>query len=118
MVPRLTAAQLMTSSHNAPNKSSAASARRIQQNMQTTVHFYTVAQAAQILRLSNKTIWHLINQDKLQTVRLSRKTVITDESLMDYLKERATACRQGRCYRHSCLARKQSINPIAFGILK
>jgi hypothetical protein len=86
--------------------------------MQTTVHFYTVAQAAAILRLSSKSTWHLIKQNKLQTVRLTRRTVVTDESLMDYLKERATSCRQGRCYRHSCLARKHTISPIAFGTLK
>lgn len=52
--------------------------------------FYTVAEVARVLRVSNMTVYRLINTGQLPAVRVGKSYRLREEDVNRYLSERFT----------------------------
>jgi excisionase family DNA binding protein len=52
--------------------------------------FYTVAEVAQVLRVSSMTVYRLINSSQLPAVRVGKSYRLREEDVNRYLSERFT----------------------------
>ncbi len=52
--------------------------------------FYTVAEVARVLRVSNMTVYRLINSGQLPAVRIGKSYRLREEDVSRYLSERFT----------------------------
>ncbi len=52
--------------------------------------FYTVAEVAQVLRVSNMTVYRLVNSGQLPAVRVGKSYRLREEDVNRYLSERFT----------------------------
>lgn len=52
--------------------------------------FYTVAEVARVLRVSNMTVYRLINSGQLPAVRIGKSFRLREEDVNRYLSERFT----------------------------
>jgi excisionase family DNA binding protein len=52
--------------------------------------FYTVAEVARVLRVSNMTVYRLINSGQLPAVRVGKSYRLREEDVNRYLSERFT----------------------------
>lgn len=55
------------------------------------VQLYSVEECAMFLAISTKTMWRIIHQRKIATVRVNRRVLISEQGLMAYVESRTVA---------------------------
>ena len=55
-----------------------------------TAYYLTVAEVAARCRVSDSTIYHLIDRGELQATRIGRRVIVAETDLVEYLERNAT----------------------------
>lgn len=74
-----------------PEKSAAADIHAAQHDPAlATIRFYTVAEVAQVMRVSRMTVYRLVHSGELPAVRVGRSYRVPERAVHDYLRSAFT----------------------------